>query len=398
MRLRQRAVILWLAAPGVACHGSERASKPGLDADLRSELGKATLPKRVIRGSDEVAPAHAKGASIDSKAPKGGPTGHTALPLVPLGAGRYAYNPHRPLPYSVRGSGHTHVAPDHSGIDAMLQEERLRDLGPGHQHDFVWITAHNFVAPDPGVSQIQHLFGVEVYTRKDARGVSPHVVALLPDGSLADAGAEPFGLYEHDLQDLADAIERAGGLAVLAHPARYSPDERDVIAVDDALWGIEALSGSTKPEDNLRFIDARLSAGKYTCLSAGGDIHAEDYKTTLGYQVVQVSTPTPTAAEIVDQVRACNFFACGTRNTGDAPLESLTLVAVQDEIRFASAGELDEIRFVGRGGKVLKAATSTRTAALRLEGDETYVRVEAIGSEGRARCYSQPVWIIEDGK
>src|SRR5690606_27819857 len=128
------------------------------------------------------------------------------------------------------------------------------------------------VTADPGVSGITHLFGIENYTKKLPSGGAPHVLAFLPDDSLVGK-SQPFGLYNYTLTEMPAHIEAAGGLAVLAHPSRYSPTIAETVAVGDALWGMEVVSGGTSPAENYKHLDARLSAGKYTCASAGNDLH-----------------------------------------------------------------------------------------------------------------------------
>lgn len=305
--------------------------------------------------------------------------------------------PHRRAAHELRGSGHTHCAPDHSDIDAAEQQRRLAALGPDHRHHFVWMTAHAFVAPDPSVPGIRHLFGVELYTKRLPDRSSPHVVALLPDGSLASAERMPFGLYEFDVAGAAGAIARAGGLAVLAHPSRYAPDLEELGKIGPTLWGIEILSGSTRPEENAKFVDARLSAGQFTCLSAGGDIHDEDYKLTLGYQLVSVSTAEPSANELFQAVAACNFFACGTKSQRHGPIRRPALEVRDGQVRFSAATALRSVRFVGKGGRTLYERGGTTEASYVPRLEDAYVRVEAVSADGHARCYSQPVWLERAG-
>ena len=239
------------------------------------------------------------------------------------------------------------------------------------------------------------MFGVEIYTKRLEDRRSPHMLALLPNGVLADPERRPFGVYELDVQSASAAIARAGGLAVLAHPSRYSPTLEALKSVDEHLWAVEILSGSTDPDANAAFIDARLSAGKYTCVSAGGDIHDEDYKLTLGYQVVDVARQTPTREELFEAVRRCNFFACAVKNVRHGPIRRPALELRDQGIHFSSGTVLRSVRFVGRDGEVLHEARSTSQASYAPKIGDAYVRVEAVSADGAARCYSQPTWVVE---
>jgi hypothetical protein len=252
------------------------------------------------------------------------------------------------------------------------------------------MTAHNFVSPDPGVSGILHMFGVEVYVKQPS-GASPHMLAYLPNGSLADTEAMPFGYYSKTVLGAAEAIRQAGGLPALAHPMRYAIPDAEVSAMDERLWGVEVLSGSSNVDDNRAFIDKWLSSGKYVCLTAGGDIHDEDWSVTRGYQVVSVPSATPTMSQVFDAVAACNFFACGTTNTTSTPVDPPTLRVTGGAIELSVPTSVT-IRFVGRNGAVLSEKSGVTSASYTPTGNELYVRVEAFGSGGS--CFSQPLWLV----
>lgn len=290
----------------------------------------------------------------------------------------------------MKGSTHTHCAPDHSGIESAVQEARLRDLSTPNNHDFVFMTAHNFVAPSPNVPGILHMFGVEVYAVM-ASGAAPHMLALLPNGALADVNARPFGYYSTDVLGASTAIRNAGGLPVLAHPLRYAIPDAEAVMLDERLWGIEIMSATGVVRDNLGFADAFLSRGKYVCLTAGGDIHDEDYSLTRGHIVVSVPTKTPSMSAVFDSVRACNFFACGVINQDTVPLDPPDLEVRGGRISVTVKAPAT-LRFVGNHGTVLKAVTNATAADYTPQGGELYVRVEAEAEN--AACYSQPLWLV----
>jgi hypothetical protein len=310
-----------------------------------------------------------------------------AQPLEPLADGRWIYNPHRGGAHRFQGSGHTHAAPDHSGMDPRRQQERLRDLPGESKHHFVWMTAHLAVIPDPGVSGITHLYGVENYTKKLPSGGAPHVVALLPDAKLVGR-SQPFGLYNYTLTEMPARIEAEGGLAVLAHPSRYSPTVAETVAVGDALWGMEVVSGGTSPANNLKYLDARLSAGKYTCLSAGNDLHEANSGFTTGYQLV--SAPSAEREDLFAAVRACNFFACRADSERIPPVSEPTVRVVDGSVH-VTVGRSATIRYVAKNGAVRKTATGT-SAEYTPSADDGYLRVEM--SVAGAQCYSQPLWLM----
>jgi hypothetical protein len=261
------------------------------------------------------------------------------------------------------------------------------------------MTGHTFVAPDPGVSGIVHLFAAEVYSSKyPSSGAEPHVLAYLPKGDLALGSApgvseRPFGYFKHDLNTLSELVGAQGGLLAWAHPSRNPLTEPELAAVK-GLWGMEVVSGATDVQANLAFLDRRLSAGHYTCLTGGGDIHAETTRLTRGYQLVEVEAAEPSREQIFASVAACNFFVCAVQDTSVEPLEP-PYVSVEDEkisVRLPRAA--DAIRFVGAEGEVLHTATGVDAATYPPTAADGYVRVEMSASAGKATCYSQPIWLV----
>ncbi|NLE89173.1 MAG: hypothetical protein GX607_22545 [Myxococcales bacterium] len=346
-----------------------------------------------IEGSD--AGSSDAGTALAS-GPTWAPPHHAALPLQPLGDGLHAYLPHRPGAHRLKGSGHTHSAPDHSDISPRAQEERLRDLPGPHAHGFVWLTGHNFVAPDPGVSGIQHMFGIEAYSAKQPQsGVEPHVLAYLPDGALADPSERPLGYFEHDINEINALVQDVGGVTAWAHPSRQPLTDEELASID-GLWGMEVVSGATDVEANLAFVDRRLGMGHYVCLTGGGDTHAEDYRLTRGYQLVEVQSAEPTREELFTEVAACNFFVCETKDTDVDPIEPPRLSVEGNHLTVTLPRAADSIRFIGDGGAVLSETRDADTASYAPRRADRYVRVEIRAEAGQAACYSQPTWLVDD--
>ncbi len=336
------------------------------------------------------------GAPSNPTGPSWGPPGHVSLPLARLSPTLLAYVPHRPGVAVLRGSGHTHAAPDHSNIEPSAQEMRLRDLSSPHAHQFVWLTAHSFMSPDPQVPGILHMFGIEVYTATlPTSGVAPHMLGYFRDGALADASTFPFGAFDLDLAAAAAAIRGRGGLPALAHPARLPPTVQELAAVAERLWGMEVMSGSSQSDDALEMVDQRLTGGRYVCLTGGGDIHAEDDRMTRGYQLVTVGTAAPDRNAVFSAVEACNLFVCGVHDTTVTPLEPPTLRVVGDALELTLPRAAEVVRFVGRGGAVLSEARNVGSARYVPRLQDQYVRVEASDDGQRARCYSQPIWLVD---
>ncbi|MFW5921196.1 MAG: PHP domain-containing protein [Polyangiales bacterium] len=308
--------------------------------------------------------------------------------LVSLGKDLRAYNPHRPSSHRWMGSDHTH-AEDHSNISAETQERRFRELG----HDFIWLTSHELVVPDPSVDGILHMFGVEAYGANRGDEPGPHWLALLPDARLAATQENPFGRYRWKPEEMIDRIAEEGGLPVLAHPSRYSLPKEKVAELGERLWGIEGLTSRTSSDEDMPWVDARLSAGEYVCVSAGTDTHEEDWSLMRGYQLVDLEQVPPTREQLFEQIRECNFFACTVDGPQHPRIEEPKLTISKGEIVFSVSGNVDRLELVGRGGRTLATASDTDGVSYRPSGDEVYVRARARRAAGNAECLSQAVWL-----
>jgi hypothetical protein len=67
-------------------------------------------------------------------------------------------------------------------------------------------------------------------------------------------------------------------------------------------------------------------------------------------------------------------------------------LAVDGTTISAEAAPGSSLRFIGRGGRLLRTSSSS-SDSYRVNGDEGYVRVEAIRDDG-GRAWSQPFFII----
>jgi predicted metal-dependent phosphoesterase TrpH len=98
---------------------------------------------------------------------------------------------------------------------------------------------------------------------------------------LGNGKAAYVGKDRLPVTDAIDLIHRAGGLAVLAHPAHWGTRERIALYVDSGMDGIEVRHPNHSSEDTLRL--AALTAHFSLVPSGGSDWHgAADGPRTLG--------------------------------------------------------------------------------------------------------------------
>lgn len=116
------------------------------------------------------------------------------------------------------------------------------------------------------------------------------------------------GFVPHRWARLGDAvrwISEAGGLAVLAHPARYDLTDQQLSALVDEFRtaggrGIEVISGSHSPEDVERFAGIARHAGLLA--SRGSDFHDPDEsRFDLGRMPPLPASLTPTWTALADR-------------------------------------------------------------------------------------------------
>ena len=188
-----------------------------------------------------------------------------------------------------------------------------------------------------------------------------------------------------NLPQAVDWIALDGGLPVLAAPLSPSKPQpvASVIAVH-RLFGLEvynarlAAAGAGQG-DATALWDQLLSAGNRVYAFAGDDAMGVS-DPAIGHAWVDVLAPAPNQDSLLSSLRQGAF----TASTG----AQFTAFSVDGTTITAEAAESSSLRFIGRGGRLLKAVSSA-VASYRASGDEGYVRVEAIRDDG-ARAWSQP--------
>ena len=191
-----------------------------------------------------------------------------------------------------------------------------------------------------------------------------------------------------NLQQAVDWIAQDGGLPVLAAPLSSSKPQSvaSVIGVH-RLFGLEVYNARLATAgpgqgDATSFWDRLLSAGNRVYAFAGDDAMGVS-DPAIGRAWVDVLAPSPDPDSLLGSLRQGAF----TASTG----AGFTAFSVDGTTITAEAAEGSSLRFIGRGGRLLKAVSSA-VASYRANGDEGYVRVEAIRDDG-ARAWSQPFFL-----
>ena len=189
-----------------------------------------------------------------------------------------------------------------------------------------------------------------------------------------------------NLQGAVDWITRDGGLAVLAAPLSIAKpiDQRSLLSMKN-LFGIEVYNArlaSSGQADATALWDRMLSSGQRVYALAGDDIQSLD-DPAAGKAWIEVQAAALDPDYLLNSLKRGAFYA----STG----AEFTSLSVSGRTISAESTPGSILRFVGRGGRLLKL-TSTPAGSYQVAGDEGYVRIESIRDDG-ARAWSQPFYL-----
>lgn len=185
-----------------------------------------------------------------------------------------------------------------------------------------------------------------------------------------------------NLHGAVDWIRNDDALPILAEP--NSPAKpisaSDVIALHRlfALEIYDARLGSTATA----LWDQTLTAGNRVYGFAGDDALSLD-DPALGKAWIEVNAGGSDVESLMSSLRRGAFYA----STG-AEFQSIT---VSGRVITVQAPEGTTLRFIARGGKLLKSLSTA--GSYQVTGTEGYVRVEAVRDDG-TRAWSQPLFLI----
>jgi hypothetical protein len=107
---------------------------------------------------------------------------------------------------------------------------------------------------------------------------------------------------------------------------------------------------------------------------------------------VMVRAPRLEASALLDALERGDFYASTGVELADY---QATAHGIDISVKPHPSSKY-RVQFIGRGGKVLKEATST-TASYSFQGGESYVRAKVIESNGWI-AWTQPVWVKDSSR
>lgn len=235
-------------------------------------------------------------------------------------------------------------------------------------YEFIAITDHNYITPDPGVPGITFIQSVEETS-------AAHIVAY-------DV-TELAGLTS--AQDTINFEVARGKLCSIAHPnwSVYLIDKLELVGYYDYNFTeiySSLISHYTGPAEDK--VDAVLTSGKRLFYIASDDCHNINDVFNKGWVVVYCSENTK--ADILSNLRKGNFYA----STGND-----IAISVADNVITASSTSASTIHFIGEGGKVLQTNNGVTSASYTIKGDEMYIRVRSTKASDGTIAWAQPIFL-----
>ncbi|MFA5926962.1 MAG: PQQ-binding-like beta-propeller repeat protein [Patescibacteria group bacterium] len=287
------------------------------------------------------------------------------------------------------GQTHSHYIPDigKKNIKPEFTVKKYRDAG----YDFIALTEHNEIASNPNIPGITFIENSE----EDTQGYfGTHILGVgISEG--ADETAES--------QTRIDQFYAQDGFVSLAHPDSfyYNWSFGELInlngyhAIEAYNSGIDAAGKYLEVPEVLgrdahgrasafKKWDKLLVARKKVWATAGDDFTPRN----PGFDgaSVAVFARENTQDEIMSNMKLGNFYALqGT----DAPRIK---ISTDSGVISAAMGEMGTIRFIGRGGEILKEVNDSLGSSYQPEGSEIYVRIEAENKGGK-KSWSQPIFV-----
>jgi hypothetical protein len=294
-----------------------------------------------------------------------------------------------------------------------------------HNYNFVSVTDLNYYTPPGGLKAVFDAPGRFLVIpgeepSREPKGVGVQIIDTIGLGITGpvDVAAVTGATSVEVLNSEAQAIRRAGGLPIAAHPnLTYALSAADLIGSDRTreprffeVWntepGMNNLGGGGKPSTEQMW-DEALTTGRAMYGVAADDSH--HFYTAVASQRQDEPLSNPGRAWIM--VRSCELSWDALRTamlagdfyatTGITLLDyrasragvSLKLDDHTRDLGWSVNGnnpELYTTTFIGRGGKVLKVDTTLQPSYTFTAAD-SYVRAKVVSSDGYL-AWTQPVF------
>jgi len=273
-------------------------------------------------------------------------------------------NPYAAGGQAFKGQLHTHTQTDGTNDDGDATPYQLMTNYKNAGYNFVAITGHNTIIPNPGVNGILYIPGDEETSTQG------HV------GNIGAVSNKPVVRAE----EIMESILADGAIFAINH-ANYAPIL--FTALSDVPSGglIEIYNGTTNTfaEDDWDYL---LSHNVTSYGTATDDCHTNAGRDfNVGWIVAYASSLSQ--QNILSSLKSGNFYA----STGaDFSNISVTNNTINVTTRLSS-----QIQWIKTGGEIIKTTPSATSDSYTIQGDEGYVRIKIKDYNGQA--WSNPIFV-----
>ncbi|MGI5893731.1 MAG: CehA/McbA family metallohydrolase [Candidatus Merdivicinus sp.] len=283
-----------------------------------------------------------------------------------------------------KGNLHAHT----TNSDGRRSPQEVISLYQKQDYDFLAITDHWVLSETKMQDSMLLLAGCEydVGLRGLAESGVYHLVAIGMHQS-PDLHKQPH----LTAQQVLDAIHRAGGYAILAHPAwsLNRPDEILKLNGIDASEIYNTLSGTPwngRRADSSVILDTLSAAGMRIPCVASDDAHFYTGEHCRSFIWLQAEELTECA--VMDALRAGHFYA------SQGPKMEVSVSGKTVKVRCSAASMVVFYsNLVWSSNRVVSGENLTE-AEYSLQPDETFVRVEVVDAKGNL-AWSSPITVQE---
>lgn len=273
------------------------------------------------------------------------------------------HNPWAAKTHQYKGQLHCHTT-NSDGVDSPAN---LMTAYKNAGYDFCSISDHDYLTPNPNVSGILYIPGIEETTN---------------GGHILNTNATE-NLVGTSTQSVIDSILKNSSLSTLCHPAATPGWTNDEIvslnrynSMDIFIWG-----RNTEAQ-----YDYAISNNRRCWATAADDCHDISNTTTdFNLSWVVVNADELTLSAIVSSLNAGNFYASRGADISNIELDGRTVTI--------TVPATSNIKWIKRNGVEIKTTASVLSDTYNITGDEGYVRIEVTNVSTELEAWSQPIFI-----
>lgn len=260
-----------------------------------------------------------------------------------------------------------------------------RDAG----YDFIALTDH-WIQGKSGVQNgLLVLSGCEWNTGNMADTPVYHIIGVGMEREIPEDG-----MREAPPQKIIDAVNAAGGVAILAHPAWSVTDPAEAMGLRGLCAAeiyntVSGLPWNGARADASLYFDLWATGGKLVRCVAADDSHHYNGEQARSYVMVRARECTPAALK--EALRAGDFYA------SQGPRFS-AIRCGEDRVEAEFTGAATAVFYsntVWCSDRVLPGASGS--ASYRVKPTDRYVRIELVAEDG-ARAWCSPIAVNEKAR